>query len=400
MHTVDSLLRYLVDKGGSDLHILSGLPPAIRLDGKLTSVEGSGAMSPAEVEQMIYKALDKEQIEKFESDPSTRNELDFAYSIEGIGRFRFNIHRQRGTVGAVARALSSKIPSLNEIGVPECVWPLCDIKKGLVLVTGPTGSGKTTTLAAIINRLNESREEHILTIEDPIEYVHNSKKAYVTQREVGEGADTLSFKNALKYALRQDPDVILIGEMRDHETIGIAVTSAETGHLVFGTLHTSSASQTVARMIDVFPADQQTQIIVQIAQNLAGVISQILLPRSDTSGRVLAAEIMKVNAAIRNNIRGHNIDAIYQAIQTGSQEGMVTMDQSLANLIRGGEITFEVARPHIRDDITLRQLQQFAGASSSGPKTGANVPTNGPGVPTPRPQSASQVAVPPWEKQS
>jgi twitching motility protein PilT len=399
MPTMESLLKHLVDAEGSDLHILSGLAPACRIHGKLQPVEGTEALSPAEVQALVYSVLTQQQIDKFENDPESRNELDFAFGLSGVGRFRFNVHRQRGTIGAVVRALSSQIPTLEDLGVPPALWKICDVKKGLFLVTGPTGSGKSTTLAAIIDRLNETRAEHILTIEDPIEYIHNSKKAYVTQREVGEAGDTLSFTNALKYALRQDPDVILVGEMRDYETIGIAVTSAETGHLVLGTLHTSSAAQTVGRIIDVFPTDQQPQIVVQLAQNLVGVASQILLPRSDSSGRVLCLELMKVNGAIRSNIRGNNIDAIYQSMQTGSKEGMLTMDQSLLDLIEAGKITYDIAKPHVRDDITHRRMQELAGKGGNGapsppPQPSAQVTTEQESPAS----SRGKVSIPPWEQ--
>jgi twitching motility protein PilT len=283
----------------------------------------------------------------FEQDPETRNELDFAYGIPGLGRFRFNLHRTKGRVGAAIRCLSDRIPPLEELGLPESVKEFTRVKRGLILVTGTTGSGKSTTLASLIDVINNTRRDHILTIEDPIEYVHTSKLAYVTQREVGNAGDTLSFKNALKYALRQDPDVILIGEMRDYETIGIAITSAETGHLVFGTLHTSSAAATVSRIVDVFPTDQQPQVRVQLAGNIVGVISQVLLPKKDHSGRCLACEVMLANAAVRSNIRSGKVDAIYQTMQTASQEGMQTMDQCLLRLCREGKIDFEVAKPYL-----------------------------------------------------
>jgi twitching motility protein PilT len=397
VQTIDSLLHYLVEKGGSDLHILAGLRPAIRLHGELVAVEGSQPLSPSQVQEIVFNALTQTQIEKFEKDPVSRNELDFALGVEGLGRFRFNVHRQRGTVAVVVRALATQIPSLDSLGLPESIWSLCDVKKGLILVTGPTGSGKSTTLAAIVDKLNETRPDHILTIEDPIEYIHNSKRAYVTQREVGDNGDTLTFKNALKYALRQDPDVILIGEMRDYETIGIAVTSAETGHLVFGTLHTSSASQTVGRIIDVFPTDQQPQIVVQLAQNLRGVVSQILLPRSDQPGRAVACEVMKVNAAIRNNIRSSNIDGVYQAIQTGTQDGMFTMDASLIRLVEQGKISYDTARPHIRDEITHRQIQERTGGKRPTPPAPGG---NGQGAPAGASdsQARAKLAVPPWEQ--
>jgi twitching motility protein PilT len=245
------------------------------------------------------------------------------------------------------------------LGLPEAVREFTRAKKGLVLVTGPTGSGKSTTLAAIIDDINQTRCDHIITIEDPVEYLHNTKKSYVTQREVGLSADTLSFRNALKYALRQDPDVILIGEMRDYETIGIAITSAETGHLVFGTLHTSSAAQTIGRIIDVFPAEQQPQVRVQLGSNLVGVISQVLLPRIDQPGRCVASELMIANAAIKNNVRAGKPEAINQIIQTSAAEGMQSMDQSLTKLCKQGIINYESAKPYIHDKTTHQVLKQY-----------------------------------------
>jgi twitching motility protein PilT len=243
------------------------------------------------------------------------------------------------------------------LGLPEAVKTFVTAKRGLVLVTGPTGSGKSTTLASIIDAINTTRSDHILTIEDPIEYLHNSKRSYVTQREIGAAGDTLNFKNALKYALRQDPDVILIGEMRDYETIGIAITSAETGHLVFGTLHTSSAAQTVSRIVDVFPADQQPQVRTQLAGNLLGVVSQVLLPRMDGQGRCLACELLIANSAIRNNIRAGKTEAISQTIQTSAAEGMQTMDQHLTRLVRDGVIDYETARPYIHEKTTHETIR-------------------------------------------
>ena len=355
MH-IDDLLKALIDHGGSDLHILPGLPPAIRVRGELAPIPNAPQLFPEQLEHMVYAILDAEQRRQFETDPHNRYELDFAYSIEGVGRFRFNVHKQRGTVGAVARALATSIPKLESLGMPPAVQKFATTRKGLALVTGPTGSGKSTTLAALIDSINASRADHIITIEDPIEYIHNSKKAYVMQREIGETADSLSFRNALKSALRQDPDVILIGEMRDYETIGIAITSAETGHLVFGTLHTSSAAQTVSRVIDVFPTDQHEQVKTQLAGNIFGVVSQLLMPTADGKGRAAAQEIMFANAAIKNNIRAANLDAIYQSIQTGIKEGMQTMDMSLAALVKSGRVALETIAPYLRDESTRRSL--------------------------------------------
>jgi twitching motility protein PilT len=391
MH-IDELLRRLIELKGSDLHLTAGLPPAIRLRGELVPQTDLGPIGPEVMQKLIYHVLEPEQRERFEHDARMRHELDFAYGVEGLGRFRFNVHKQRGSVAAVIRALATRIPPLESLGLPKSVTKMTNARKGLALVTGPTGSGKSTTLAAIIDSINATRADHILTIEDPIEYIHNSKKSYVTQREVGESADTMSFSNALKFALRQDPDVILIGEMRDYETIGIAITSAETGHLVFGTLHTSSAAQTIGRIIDVFPTDQHEQVKTQLGSNIVGVLAQILLPRADNAGRVVCAEIMFATAAIKNNIRTNNIDAIYQSIQTGASEGMQTMDAAIAQHVRSGVIAYESARPYIRDENTHRALAgNAAGAAAAAPaaETTGTEPT---------PPRRFGGVIPPWEK--
>ncbi len=347
----------MVERRASDLHIIAGLRPALRIRGELVAMAETEKLSPDAARDLIYSVLTDQQKTLFESDPAFRNELDFGYGVPGLGRFRFNVHRQRGTVAAAIRALADQIPAMEALGLPEAVRTFVTAKRGLVLVTGPTGCGKSTTLASIIDAINSTRSDHILTIEDPIEYLHNSKKSYVTQREIGAAGDTLNYKNALKYALRQDPDVILIGEMRDYETIGIAITSAETGHLVFGTLHTSSASQTVSRIVDVFPADQQPQVRTQLAGNLLGVVSQVLLPRKDGQGRCLACELLIANSAIRNNIRMGKSEAISQTIQTAASEGMQTMDQHLIRLCRDGVIDYETARPYIHEKTTHEMIR-------------------------------------------
>ena len=355
--TLDDLLKTMVEKKASDLHLIAGLHPGFRIQGEIVPFQEAECLTPQSCKDLIYSILTDLQKQMFEQDRETRNELDFAYGIPGVGRFRFNVHRTRGSVGAAIRCLSDRIPPLDELGLPDSVREFTKAKRGLVLVTGTTGSGKSTTLASLIDAINSTRHDHILTIEDPVEFVHNSKTAYVTQREVGSAGDTLSFKNALKYALRQDPDVILIGEMRDYETIGIALTSAETGHLVFGTLHTSSAASTVSRVVDVFPTDQQPQIRVQLAGNILGVISQVLLPKKDKSGRCLACEVMLANPAVRSNIRSGKVEAIYQAMQTATQEGMQTLDQCLVRLCREGTIDYEVAKPYIYDNTTHEQIK-------------------------------------------
>ncbi len=348
----NELLKFMVEKKASDLHLIAGLQPAIRIRGELAAIADSERLTPDSAKELIFSVLTIHQKNMFENDPQSRNELDFAYGLAGVGRFRFNVHVQRGTVAASVRALADRIPTMDELGLTDSVKEFTRAKRGLVLVTGPTGSGKSTTLAALIDAINSTRRDHILTIEDPVEYLHRSKMSYVTQREVGAAGDTLSFRNALKYALRQDPDVILIGEMRDYETIGIAITSAETGHLVFGTLHTSSAAQTVSRIVDVFPTDQQSQVRVQLAGNLLGVVSQILLPKKDGSGRCMACEVLVANSAVRNNIRAGKVDSIYQTLQTAASEGMQTMDQCLIRLCREGTIDYETAKPYIYEKST------------------------------------------------
>ena len=350
--TFNDLLQLMVERNASDLHLIAGLPPALRVHGELEPIEGVERFAPEALKEFIFAALTTHQLNMFQNDPASRNELDFGYGIPGVGRFRVNVHVSRGSVCASVRALASRIPSMDELGLPEAAKEFTKAKRGLVLVTGPTGSGKSTTLAALVDAVNKTRRDHILTIEDPIEYIHNSQKSYVTQREVGAAGDTLSFRNALKYALRQDPDVILIGEMRDYETIGIAITSAETGHLVFGTLHTASAAQTVSRIVDVFPTDQQPQVRTQLASTILGVVSQILLPKKDGTGRVAACELMLANSAVRNNVRAGKVDSIYQTLQTSSAEGMQTMDQALIKLCREGKIDYETAKPYIYEKST------------------------------------------------
>jgi twitching motility protein PilT len=350
--TFNELLKLMVERKASDFHIIAGLHPAFRVHGELVPLDSVEKFTPDSAKEFIYSALTTHQKNIFENDPASRNELDFGYGVPGVGRFRVNVHVSRGSVAASVRALADRIPGLEELGLPDAAGEFTRAKRGLVLVTGPTGCGKSTTLAALVDTVNRTRRDHILTIEDPIEYIHNSKLSYVTQREVGNTGDTLSFRNALKYALRQDPDVILIGEMRDYETIGIAITSAETGHLVFGTLHTASAAQTVSRIVDVFPTDQQPQVRTQLASTILGVVSQVLLPKKDGTGRIASCELMMANAAVRNNIRAGKVDAIYQTLQTSAAEGMQTMDQSLIKLCREGKIDYEAAKPYIYEKST------------------------------------------------
>ena len=333
---IDDLLRRVVEKDASDLHLVVGVPPVLRIDGQLTAMN-YGRTTAQDSQRLCYDIMTDEQIQKFE----TNLELDFSYSLAKIARFRVNVYRDNGTVAAAFRKIPTKIPTLRELNLPLVLDDLVKKKRGLVLVTGPTGSGKSTTLAAMVNEINSSRSEHIITIEDPIEYLHTHKYSIINQREVGQ--DTRAFQNALRSALREDPDVVLVGEMRDLETIQIAITTAETGHLVFATLHTNNAAQTVDRMVDVFPPGQQEQIRFQLSNNLEAVLCQQLLPRAGMPGRVCAMEIMMCSPAIRNLIRENKAHQIPSMIQTSANIGMMTMDQHLRDLYQKGIITYETA---------------------------------------------------------
>jgi len=352
----ESLLRTLVDKGGSDLHLMAGMPPAIRVLGELRPLGEEGECTPEGLELMFDRLLNDEQRHRFNHSAEHRNELDLSFGLEGVGRFRVNIHRQRGSLAAVIRCVPHTVPTIDELGMPPQIADFTRFRDGLVLVTGPTGSGKSTTLAAMINRINDERCGHIITIEEPIEYLHRSNMCYVTQREVGPDQDTMSFKNALRHALRQDPDVILVGEMRDFETISIALTAAETGHLVLGTLHTVGAAQTISRIVDVFPPEQQPQVAVQLASVLRGVVSQALLVSAEGDTRTPAVEIMRVTSGIAAMIRESQIAGIYQAIETGHKDGMVTMDQSVLDLVGRGRITANEGWPLLRTETAKRKL--------------------------------------------
>jgi len=325
------LIELVVQKKASDLHISVGLPPVLRIDGKLVQTEYE-PLSAEETKALIFSILTFEQKKILEQ----KLELDFSYGVDGLGRFRVNAYKDRNGFAAALRTIASKIPTFEELNLPKVCQQVCAKPRGLVLVTGPTGSGKSTTLAAMVGWINENRSDHIITIEDPIEYIHTSKKSVVNQRELGN--DTRSFDNALRAALREDPDVILIGEMRDLETISLALKAAETGHLVFGTLHTSSASQTVDRIVDVFPPEQQPQIRIQLSNGLVAVFSQTLIPRvnpqGQVTGRVMAMEMLVNTPAIANLIREGKTAQIYSAIQTGGRLGMVTLENSLAELVK------------------------------------------------------------------
>jgi twitching motility protein PilT len=334
---IDDLLRLMLQRGGSDLHLTVGSPPGIRQRGEIIPVEDMRPLTPRDTMEMILSLLSEEQRRRFE----TELELDFAYSIPSVSRFRANVFQQRNSMGAVFRVIPIEIPTLEQLALPKVCRYLADRPRGLVLVTGPTGSGKSTTLAAMIDHINETRPMHIITMEDPIEFMHRNKKAYINQREIGE--DTHSFSAALKRVLRQDPDVILVGEMRDLETISAAITAAETGHLVLATLHTTGGPETVDRVIDVFPPHQQQQVRMQLSTTLEGVLSQVLLRSTDGRSRMLAMEIMLGIPAISNLIREGKTHQMETIIQGGAQLGMQTLDQHLKNLLQGGKITFEEA---------------------------------------------------------
>ncbi len=351
--SLHQLLKSMIEKGASDLHITTGSAPQIRVDGKLIPMN-LPPLTPTETKQLCYSVLTDAQKQKFEE----ANELDASFGVKGLSRFRANFFIQRGAVAGALRTIPYKILTFSELGLPPVVEKLCEKPRGLVLVTGPTGSGKSTTLASMIDKINSERHEHIITIEDPIEFLHHHKKCVVNQREVN--ADTNSFKGALKYVLRQDPDVVLIGEMRDLETVEAALTVSETGHLCFATLHTNSAAQTINRIIDVFPSHQQSQIRAQLSFVLEGVLSQQLIAKASGRGRSLALEIMVPNAALRNLIREDKVHQIYSSMQTGqSQFGMQTMNQSLLDLYQKRFITYDdaIGRSTVPEEM-LTMLQQ------------------------------------------
>jgi twitching motility protein PilT len=346
---MDELLKFTAENACSDLHIIVGSPPVARKNGKLVKITGE-KLVPSDTLEYANEIMDEKQAEEFEK----YGQVDLSFSRHGIGRFRVNIFKQRGSVSIATRLVNLEIPTLDKLGHPEILRDLSRKTKGLILVTGPTGSGKSTTLAAMIDLINEERDGHILTLEDPIEYLHKHKKSIVNQREIGN--DSESYAMALKAALREDPDVILVGEMRDIETIAIAVTAAETGHLVLSTLHTTGAASTIDRVIDVFPPYQQQQIRVQLAAILQGVVSQQLIPRSDKQGRAAALEIMIGTPAIRNLIREGKTHQINSSIMTGAKYGMCSMDLSIVNLFREGKISQEDAFTYAADYDNINRL--------------------------------------------
>jgi len=362
MATLYDLLKMMIEKNASDLHITTGSPPRLRIDGKLVNVDHP-PLAPADTKALCYSVLTDAQKHKYEES----NELDLSFGVKGLSRFRANVFMQRGAVAGAFRTIPFEIRGFKELGLPEIVSELVKKPRGLILVTGPTGSGKSTTLAAMIDRINSERYDHIITVEDPIEYLHPHKKCLINQREVN--ADTSSFKAALKYVLRQDPDVVLIGEMRDLETIEAALTVSETGHLTLATLHTNSAVQTINRVIDVFPPHQQEQIRVQLSFVLEGIFAQNLIPKKSGQGRVLSVELLVPNPAIRNLIREDKIHQIYSMMQTGQAKyGMQTMNQSLYELYSKGLITYEdaIGRSSIPDELIAMIQKGMTAASGKG----------------------------------
>ena len=352
--SINRMLARLVELRGSDLHLSSGLPPVVRIDGDLQPLEEFEVLTPSKLRDLVYGMLPQRLRERFEND----RELDTSHVVPGVGRFRVNVFQQRDAVGAVMRAIPFEIKTLEDLGVPSQVRQFAELPRGLVLLTGPTGSGKSTTLAALIDIINSTKPVHIMSVEDPIEFLHTHKRAVVNQREVGE--DTKSFAEALKHVLRQGPDVILVGEMRDLETIQTALTAAETGHLVFATLHTQDAPQSIDRMIDVFPAHQQQQIRTQLSTTLQGVVTQQLLPKASGTGRAVACEILVCTPAVRNLIREGKTHQIYSAMQAGAKFGMQSMDQNLADLVKRNLVAMELAEERCSNPEDLRRLVHAA----------------------------------------
>jgi twitching motility protein PilT len=356
---VPELLGKLLDANGSDLHLTAGTPPVVRVHGDLERLEDYPALTPRALQGMIYAILPQKMRERFEQEL----ELDMSYSFPGRARFRVNVFMQRDAVGAVFRVIPFEIKAIEELGLPPVVADLARFPRGFVVVTGPTGSGKSTTLASMVDVVNTERAGHIMTVEDPIEFLHRHKTCIVNQREIG--ADTHGFGQALKHVLRQDPDVILVGEMRDLETIGTAITAAETGHLVFATLHTQDAPQTIDRIIDVFPPHQQQQVRVQLSTTLQGVVTQQLIPTADGLGRAVACEVMIATPAIRNLIREGKTHQIYSAMQAGGRFGMQTMDMSLAAHVKAGRVTQGMAFERCHDPEELQRLIGSSGGLSA-----------------------------------
>jgi twitching motility protein PilT len=359
MPSIEAFLREMIERGASDLHLTTASPPMIRLHGELVAL-AHPPLSGTDTKNLCYSLLTEAQKKKFEED----SELDFSFGIKSVSRFRGNLYLQKGAVGGAFRMIPHETPKLQALGLPPAVPELTNLPRGLVLVTGPTGSGKSTTLAAMIDKVNRERKEHIVTVEDPIEFVHDHKGCLVNQREVF--SDTQSFTQSLKHVLRQDPDIVLIGEMRDLETIEAALVVAETGHLVFSTLHTNSAVQTINRIIDVFPAHQQAQVRAQLSLVLQGVISQQLIPRRDGRGRIMVCEVMIPNAAIRNLIREEKVHQIYSQMQVGQTKfGMQTMSQALIAAVQRNLITPDEALGHATEIEEMKQMLGQAGGQAA-----------------------------------
>jgi twitching motility protein PilT len=359
---LDDLLLHVLRLGASDLHLTMNAPPTVRLRGEMEVIEGYAPLTPEQLRATLYGVMTERQRKVFEEE----HELDFAYSVPGAARFRVNVFQQRDTLGAVMRLIPWEILPLEDLGMPDVIAGFTTLKRGLVLVTGPTGSGKSTTLAAMIDRINRSRRGHIMTIEDPIEFLHEHRGCLVNQREVG--ADTHGFRAALKHVLRQDPDVILVGELRDLDTISVALTAAETGHLVFATLHTQSAQDTITRIVDVFPADQQQQVRTQLAATLQGVVCQTLVKTVDGKGRAAAVEVMVCNSGIRAMIRDDKLQQIQGSLQAGAKDGMQTLNAHLAALVKAGRITYEAGLEHCSNRADYETLvgSNVTRATSSG----------------------------------
>jgi twitching motility protein PilT len=335
--SIDDLLTRTLELRASDLHLTAGSEPVVRINGSLERLENYDRLTPKDTLALLYRILSTDQQKQLETD----RQLDLSYSVPGVARFRVNVYSQRESLAAAFRLIPTAIKTLDDLGLPASLYDLCVKPRGIVLVTGPTGSGKSTTLAAMIDRINATRSDHVITIEDPIEFLHRHQRCIVNQREIG--TDATSFADGLRGALRQDPDVVLLGEMRDLETIATALTAAETGHLVFATVHTQDAPSTVNRLIDVFPAAQQDQIRMQIAATLQGVVTQTLLPTADGQGRVPAVEILLPDDAVRNLVRQGKVEQVYSIMQTSTGRGMQTMEQALGDLVRRGVVTFEIA---------------------------------------------------------
>lgn len=350
MGDLTALLRNTIELGGSDLHLSVGRPPTARILGALSALHGCAVLLPEQARNLILPLMSEGERQRFERE----QELDTAFAVAGLGRFRVNVFVQRGSLGAVFRVIPHDVPRIDLLGLPEIVRTFAALTRGLVLVTGPTGSGKSTTLASIVDVVNRERAVHVMTIEDPIEFLHPHKRALVNQREVGQ--DTRSFADGLRHVLRQDPDVILVGELRDLESIMMALTAAETGHLVLASLHSQDASGAIDRIIDVFPADQQRQVRVQLVETLRAVVAQVLIARADGLGMIPAVEVLTVTPAVRNLIRENKLHQLVSVMQSGSSHGMKTLDQALATLVRSGEITIESAEERSNDPDALRLL--------------------------------------------